>query len=197
MNPENQPNSPERKGFNPEELEVIAHEQEQAIHERQEREASHEQSTAERLDEARHETHEVLAEQREQHETAKSKPHEVAESEPQRPANKQEKRTKFTEIMQDTQKHMSPGSRAFSKVIHNPAVERVSEVGGKTIARPNAILSGSVSAFVLVLAVYLIARYYGYPLSGTETIVAFTLGWIIGLMFDYFKAMFTGGRSSA
>lgn len=100
----------------------------------------------------------------------------------------------FDTIMGQTREQMSPASRTFSKVIHNPAVERVSEAAGKTVARPNAILAGSVSAFIVVLGVYLTARYFGYPLSGFETIAAFIAGWVLGIVFDFFKAMITGGR---
>ena len=84
--------------------------------------------------------------------------------------------------------------RTFSKVIHNPVVEKTSEVVGSTVARPNAILSGSVGAFILVLGVFLIARHYGYQLSGAETIVAFAIGWVVGIVYDFLRAMITGSR---
>jgi hypothetical protein len=100
----------------------------------------------------------------------------------------------YKETMQTIQQEMSAPQRAFSKVIHNKAVEKVSDVTGSTIARPNAILSGSICAFLLVLAVYIQARYTGYALSGFETIAAFIIGWIIGIVFDFLRAMITGKR---
>jgi len=96
--------------------------------------------------------------------------------------------------MKETQAQMSAPARAFSKTIHNPVVERTSEVVGSTVARPNAILAGSLSAFILTLVIYLVAKYYGYPLSGFETIAAFVLGWAIGLLIDYLRVMITGKR---
>lgn len=110
------------------------------------------------------------------------------------PTTKREREAAFTHVMDSTRSHMSPAARTFSKVIHTPIVEKASEVASKTIVRPNAILSGSVSAFILVLAVLLIARYYGYPLSGSETIIAFVAGWLIGMLYDLFRAMITGGK---
>lgn len=89
---------------------------------------------------------------------------------------------------------MSPSARAFSKVIHNKAVEKVSDVGAATVARPNAILSGAIFAFVLTLGVYLIAKHLGYPLSGFESIGAFILGWILGIVYDFLKVMITGRK---
>lgn len=104
------------------------------------------------------------------------------------------KKAAYTRTMQETRAHLSAPSRVFSGVIHNKAVERTSEVVGSTVARPNAILSGAVSAFVLTLVIYLIARHYGYPLSGFESIGAFIVGWVLGLLFDYFRVMITGKK---
>jgi hypothetical protein len=100
----------------------------------------------------------------------------------------------YKKTMQETQAQMSAPSRSFSKVIHNKGVEKTSELVGSTIARPNAMLAGSVSAFLLTLAIYLFARHYGYPLSGFETIAAFVLGWAVGLLFDYLRIMITGKK---
>lgn len=101
----------------------------------------------------------------------------------------------FNATMKDAQSHMSAPSRTFSKVIHNKAVEKTSEAVGSTVARPNAILAGSMAAFILTLAIYLIAKYYGYPLSGFETIAAFAIGWAVGLLIDYLRIMITGRKS--
>lgn len=100
----------------------------------------------------------------------------------------------FTATITEAQSQMSAPSRTFSKVIHNKAVERVSEVTGSTIARPDAILSGAIVAFLMTLGVYLVAKNLGYPLSGFETIGAFALGWILGLAFDFLRVMVTGRK---
>lgn len=107
---------------------------------------------------------------------------------------KVERKQAYERLMSGAQAHMSPASKTFSNFIHNPAIEKSSDAVGATIARPNALLAGSIAAFILPLTVYLIARYYGYSLSGLETIATFLLGWVIGLMFDYFRVMATGGR---
>lgn len=90
---------------------------------------------------------------------------------------------------------LSPHERLFSKAIHNPAVEKASEALGSTIARPNAILAGSFTAFIAVTAVYVIARNMGYPLSGFETIGTFILGWTVGIIYDYVRIMVSGKPS--
>ena len=94
--------------------------------------------------------------------------------------------------MTDARREMSAPSRAFSKLIHTKAVEKSSEAVGSTVARPNAILSGSIMAFVLTAGLYFWAKYVGYPLSGFETIGAFIIGWLIGMIIDFTRIMFTG-----
>lgn len=100
----------------------------------------------------------------------------------------------FKQTMESVQREMSAPARTFSKVIHNKTIEKASDITGSTIARPNAILSGAICAFLLVLALYLHARYFGYALQGSETIIAFAIGWIIGIAFDFVRTIVRGKR---
>ena len=109
--------------------------------------------------------------------------------------SKKEKAASYKKHMKVIQSELPPVQRSFSKVIHNPVVEKTSEVVGSTIARPNAILAGAVVAFFAVLGVYLVAKHFGYTLSGFETIGAFAVGWILGILYDFFKVMITGKKA--
>lgn len=109
--------------------------------------------------------------------------------------SKKERDASYKLHMKQVQTELKPTQRAFSKFIHNPVIEKTSEVVGSTIARPNAILAGSVVAFILVLAVYLISKYYGYTLSGFETIGAFIVGWILGMLYDFFRVVVAGKKA--
>ena len=104
----------------------------------------------------------------------------------------QEKIIAYKETMSHIRGEMSAPGRAFSAFIHNGGVERASDAIGKSLARPNAILSGSTSALVIVSLVYVTAKIFGYPLSGFETIGAFVFGWIIGVIYDYARIMING-----
>ncbi len=108
---------------------------------------------------------------------------------------KSEKAASYKQTMQHVQSELTQTERAFSKVIHNPIVERTSDLIGGTVARPNAILAGSITAFILVLALYITARTMGFTLSGFETIGAFIIGWIIGILFDFLKTIITGKQA--
>lgn len=109
--------------------------------------------------------------------------------------SKQERSASFKKHMKDAQAEMSLPERTFSKVIHNKAVEKTSEFVGSTIARPNAILAGGLMAFILVAAVYFLSKSLGYVLSGFETIGAFIIGWVLGILYDYLRVVITGKKS--
>lgn len=107
---------------------------------------------------------------------------------------KSERKASYKRTMKRVQSEMSPAERTFSKVIHQPVVDKASDIVGGTVARPNALLAGSLTAFLLVTAVYVVAKNYGYRLSGFETIAAFIVGWVLGQLFDYLRVMVTGKR---
>lgn len=119
---------------------------------------------------------------------------ETSPAERRGPVSKKERAASFDATMREVRSQMSTPSRAFSTFIHNPVVEKTSDTIGNTVARPNAILSGAVFAFIFTLVIYMIARFYGYPLSGTETIASFALGWVLGLIFDYVRLLVVGKR---
>lgn len=112
-----------------------------------------------------------------------------------RRVTKAQKQIRYKQTLRTTQAQMSAPARVFSKVIHNPVVEKVSDSVGNTIARPNAILAGSTTALIIVVGTYMVAKQYGYPLSGFETIGAFAIGWLIGIILDYVRILVKGDPS--
>jgi len=110
------------------------------------------------------------------------------------PINKKQLDKSYDQTMHHVQNELPKSSRSFSRIIHNKTVEKTSEVLGSTIARPNAILAGAIVAFILTLLTYTVAKTIGYALSGFETIAAFIIGWIIGIIYDYLRVLFTGKK---
>jgi hypothetical protein len=96
----------------------------------------------------------------------------------------------YNRIIKRIQDELPMAKNLFSKIIHNNIVEKTSDIIASTIARPNAILFGSIAAFVVTLSTYTIARTDGYSLSGFETILAFIIGWLLGITYDYLKILF-------
>ncbi len=107
---------------------------------------------------------------------------------------KKQKNDSYKKTIKQVQKELPIGSRTFSKITHNTVVEKVSDTIGTTIARPNAMLSGAIFAFIITLLAYTIAKKSGYVLSGFETIGAFILGWAIGIAYDYLRILITGKK---
>ena len=52
----------------------------------------------------------------------------------------------FNRSLKNARRHMNAPSKALSKVIHQPVIEKVSEVAGATVARPSGILGGGLFA---------------------------------------------------
>lgn len=185
-------NSPEKIRYTPES--PVTTPEVQAEHERHE--VAHE--TLEQSHDTTHESVETLHKDALEHAASavveQERQPSPAERRTRGPISRKERDASFTATMKEVRTHMSAPSRTFSAVIHNKTVEKISETAGGTVARPNAILSGAVAAFIVTLAVYLIAKNYGYPLSGFESILAFIVGWILGLVYDFLKIMITGRK---
>lgn len=139
----------------------------------------------ERVAEARKDAIEAAKEAREHRDTAENQPPDELKP----PISIKKREQSFKQTLTQIQNEMPNSSRTFSKIIHQPFIEKTSEVVGNTIARPDSILTGSLCAFLAVLSLYLIARYNGFSLSGFETIGAFIIGWIIGLLIDLVKSI--------
>lgn len=188
--------NPEKTNFNSEHahdaeaLKDIGNEQRERLEKQREQGEKQHDS----LEDARHEVEKINAEHEKKSVTLERTPASPAERRNNGPIGHKELDASFSATMQEVQAHMTPASRTFSKAIHNKTVERVSDAAASTLARPNAILSGAVFAFILTLGVYLVAKNFGYPLSGFETIGAFILGWVIGLVYDFLKVMITGRK---
>lgn len=173
-----------------EELDAIAREQNEVISKKREHE------------EAKHTSEEALSESsalEEATELAKTAAEIELARRPPIPAqkrrgapSKKQLAASYKSQLEKTQAEMSPSSRAISKFIHIRPVEATSDFIGSTIARPNALLSGSIVAFASVTVLYFLAKYYGFQLSGFETIAAFAFGWVLGILYDYFSIMIRG-----
>ncbi|HYG84234.1 MAG TPA: hypothetical protein VD907_05120 [Verrucomicrobiae bacterium] len=107
---------------------------------------------------------------------------------------KADKKAAYNQALREVQTELRPTERTISKVIHNPVIEKASDVAGATIFRPNAVLAAGICGFILSGAAYVLARHFGYVLSGFETIGALIVGFIIGLLYDFLKVMITGKR---
>jgi hypothetical protein len=176
---------------NPAELEALGNERREALRDSLER--SQELAPRDQAEAARTEALEKAVSAETKKHPAKSREHSPAERR-RGVISRKERDASYKATMKEVQTHMSPTSRTFSKIIHTKIVEEVSDTLANTVARPNAILSGAIAAFLISLATLLIAKHYGYRLSGFEAIGAFVAGWLLGILYDFFKVMITGKK---
>jgi len=142
-------------------------------------------------DEITHEALEIAA----SHENRQLEKHKTKESKEKKPLTKKDIDSSYKKTLTNLQGQLSAPSRAFSKVIHNPVVEKTSDAIGNTVARPNLIISGALGAIASVF-VYFIAKRYGYLLSGSETIILFVAGWAAGAVIEYVRVGFLNNRKT-
>lgn len=108
---------------------------------------------------------------------------------------KQRKKKSFARAMEQVYTYVSPWQQHVSRFLHLPAVERTSDVVGSTVARPVPLICGSLGVILIAGGMYLVAKRYGYEFSGSEPIIAFVLGWLIGIIIDYTRLLVRGRRS--
>jgi hypothetical protein len=90
----------------------------------------------------------------------------------------------YQRTLNRTRKNLSKPSRAFSKIVHQPTIESVSEFTGKTIARPSGVLVGGIAAFIGSSLFLWISRYYGYEYNFLLFALFFTGGFFVGLLLE-------------
>lgn len=94
------------------------------------------------------------------------------------------KRQTYEATMKRVEAQLPNYQRTFSRFVNNPRVDRVSNVVGRTIARPSGIVGGGLFAVVGLLVLTYYANEIGFALSGTEFILLLVAGWAIGIVLD-------------
>lgn len=90
--------------------------------------------------------------------------------------------------------HMNGIDKAFSEFIHNPGVDAMSELTGKTLIRPSGILLGGL-ATLAGSAWYLYAtNHTGYHYNFVFAFLLFVGGFILGIFVEMLYKLFTKGR---
>ena len=91
---------------------------------------------------------------------------------------------KYTHTLSSIRNRLKGPEKSFSKVIHQPAVERASEMLENTVARPSGLLFGGLYSFIGSLASYILARRLGGELKLSVFAVFFVGGFFIGLIVE-------------
>lgn len=149
-------------------------------HERHEKQPEHSEklSDKERQEQLSALRNEVSRESQAQKETAPSSSSERDHT-PQGPINKELKNMMRIRTLTRIRKELSAPNKTLSKVIHSKPVEKVSEVCERTVARPIGLIGGSLIALAGSLAVFYMAKHYGFRYNLLFFFMLFVGGYIL------------------
>lgn len=100
------------------------------------------------------------------------------------------KQTAYDRSMERIRSKLSPPARVFSKVIHNPAVEIISNGTAKTLARPSGILGGATAALIGSLVLLYLTKHYGFAYNYLLFVFLYIGGYFLGLLTEILLKLF-------
>lgn len=100
------------------------------------------------------------------------------------PINSNLKKHGLDQTLRKVRRKLPATQRSFSKIIHQPIVEQISDVAGATIARPSGILAAGLFSLLTSIVILLLCRYYGYEYNFTIGLMALVGGFVLGLLME-------------
>lgn len=94
------------------------------------------------------------------------------------------------------QEKLPPAQKQFSRFIHNPTIEKISDGASATIARPSGLLFAGVFSFITSIIVMSISRYYGYEYNYLVGLVSLAGGFVAGLILEALFKLFKKVKSN-
>jgi hypothetical protein len=113
------------------------------------------------------------------------------------PVHKMLRKEAYTRLVKSAQRQLKPAERTLSKVMHQPTVEKLSEVGEKTIARPSGLFFGSLLSFIFTSVFVFSAKTYGWEYNFGFPVFTFVGGFALGLTLEMLYRLLFPARRSA
>ena len=169
--PETAPASPET---------ILEHREIKGGHEKAQSEIRHEH--AEHIDRIRSNIEHEAAKA----EAAKEQLISVNEKQPEHHhyATKKIKSDQYKKTLSQVRQNLPKNQQKFSSFVHQPTVERVSEIGAKTVARPSGILGGALLALIGSSIVIYIGKRIGFEVPNTIFAFLFIIGFVLGISIE-------------
>lgn len=121
---------------------------------------------------------------------------EAAASESVANSRLQFKGSAFKQLLREVQRQETPAQRRFSKVIHQPAVEEISNLAEGTVARPSGLLFGGLFSALSSIVVLYICRHYGYEYNFLIGLASFAGGFCVGLLLEGLSKLFSRNKQT-
>ncbi len=95
------------------------------------------------------------------------------------------KKASYKQTMAAVRHRLPRRLRSFSKLVHNPAVEAVSNASAKTVARPSGLLGGGIGAFAGSAFLLYVSKAYGFSSYNYGLfLMLFAGGFVAGLAIE-------------
>lgn len=105
--------------------------------------------------------------------------------------SKQLKSMTYKRTLKHIQHKLSFSGKTFSKVIHQPAVNAVSEAGEKTIGRPAGLLGGGLIALIGSVVLLYMSKHWGFKYNLLIFAMLFAAGYIFGVALEFITRAFS------
>ncbi len=99
--------------------------------------------------------------------------------------SKELRKNSLNQSLKSVRKELNFYQKPLSRIVHNDAVEAISEISEKTIARPSGLLFGGIASFATSLVVLIVCRYYGYEYNYLVGLISFPVGFAAGLILEF------------
>lgn len=96
----------------------------------------------------------------------------------------------YKRTLQRVRKDLSGPERKFSNVVHQPLIETMSNVAGKTVARPSGILGGGMVSLLGSGFLLYTAKQYGFRYNFLVFFLLFAGGFMLGLIAEMILRLF-------
>ena len=98
--------------------------------------------------------------------------------------NRELKLVALSRTLSQIRRHLSKPDKAFSKVIHQPTIDKLSRISEKTIARPYGILVAGIVALVGSSVLLFAAKHYGFRYNLSVFFILLIAGYLGGLLLE-------------
>lgn len=85
----------------------------------------------------------------------------------------------YNETLRQVRHNLNKTEKTFSRIIHQPFVEKLSNISAKTVARPAGILGGGILAFAGGIFVLTVAKMQGFSYNFLLIIILYLSGYLL------------------
>ncbi len=94
------------------------------------------------------------------------------------------KSTAYKQTLRRIQTKLRGSEKVLSRIMHQPAVEKLSNAGANTVARPSGILGGGFVTLLGSSILLYLTKYYGFEYNLTVFFILFSAGFMAGIILE-------------